>query len=125
MKRRTTMQHAITLRQVLLPGLLVLFTSTRAAIVSAQPPTAEPNAWTGKGPEGGNIHALAIDPVTPTALYAGTEGAGVFKTTDGGENWTAINTGLTGTFVHALAIDPKTPTTLYAGTCGGGVFASQ
>ena len=47
---------------------------------------------------------------------------GVFKSTNGGANWTAINTGLTNTHVCALAINPQTPDTLYAGTYGGGVF---
>jgi hypothetical protein len=46
----------------------------------------------------------------------------VFKSTDGGANWSAVNTGLTKTLVFALAIDPVTPTILYAGTYGGGVF---
>ena len=67
--------------------------------------------------------SLAIDPVTPTTLYAGTHDGGVFKSTNGGENWSAVNTGLTNTDVHTLAIDPATPTTLYAGTFGG-VFKS-
>jgi len=30
------------------------------------------------GPEGGNVRGLAIDPTTPTTLYAGTAGGGVF-----------------------------------------------
>jgi hypothetical protein len=71
------------------------------------------------------MDALAIDPATPTTLYAGTEYGGVFKSTNGGGNWGAFNTGLTATPVWALATDPQTPTTLYAGTSGGGVFAIQ
>ena len=65
--------------------------------------------------------------MTPTILYAGTYDGGVFKSTNGGENWSAVNTGLTLTDVDvdALAIDPTTPTTLYAGiSYGGGVFKS-
>ena len=54
------------------------------------------------------VCALAIDPATPTTLYAGTDG-GVFKSTNGGGNWSAVNTGLTATTVLALAIDPATP----------------
>jgi photosystem II stability/assembly factor-like uncharacterized protein len=65
-----------------------------------------------------------IDPATPTTLYAGAWGGGVFKSTNGGANWSAFNSGLTDTDVQALAIDPTTPTTLYAGTWGGGVFKS-
>ena len=41
---------------------------------------------------------------------------GVFKSTNGGGNWSVVNTGLADTNVHALAIDPATPATLYAGT---------
>ena len=39
--------------------------------------------------------ALALDPTTPTTLYAGTDRSGVFKSTDGGATWSAVNTGLT------------------------------
>src|SRR2546430_6969673 len=34
--------------------------------------------------------ALAIDPQTPSTLYAGTSGRGVFQSTDGGASWRAI-----------------------------------
>ena len=105
------MRRAPTLQKVLLIGLLTLFTTSQAGLVSAGT-----NVWTSNGPEGGNINALAIDPTTPTTLYAGTDGGGVFKSTNGGGNWGAVNTGLTATYVSALAIDPETPTTLYAGT---------
>src|SRR5207245_8778072 len=70
------------------------------------------------------ISALAIDPQTPTTLYAGAWGDGVLKSTDGGANWSAVNTGLTNLSVVSLAIDPRTPTTLYAGTAGPGAFKS-
>jgi len=43
----------------------------------------------------------------------------VFKSTDAGGSWTAMNTGLSNTNVQALAINPSTPTTLYAGTADG------
>lgn len=39
--------------------------------------------WTSVGPYGGDIFSLAIDPVSPSVVYAAT-GQGVFKTTDGG-----------------------------------------
>ena len=95
-------------------GVLLLSTAgiTRAGI----------DVWTSNGPEGGSIWALAIDPDTPTTLYAGTDRGGVFKSTNRGTSWSAVNTGLTSTCA-ALAIDPTTPTTLYAGG-GGNVFKS-
>ncbi|MFN7930687.1 MAG: SBBP repeat-containing protein [Blastocatellia bacterium] len=48
---------------------------------------------------------LAIDPVTPTTLYAGAAGFGVFKSTDGGATWTAITNGLNNLSVTALAVN--------------------
>ena len=42
---------------------------------------------------------------------------GMFKSTNGGGNWSAVNTGLTASsYVYALAMDSTMPTTLYAGT---------
>ena len=72
--------------------------------------------WTSGGPYGGSVTALAINPTTPTTLYAGTQESGVFKSTDSGGTWAAANTGLTDLHIDALAINPTTPATLYAGT---------
>src|SRR2546426_3782826 len=84
------------------------------------------NSWTStNGPGGGSIGTLAIDPVTPSTLYAGAYSGGVFKSTDGGGSWTAVNIGLTDFYVRTLAIDPQTPATLYAGTDRGNVFNSS
>src|SRR2546428_513962 len=60
--------------------------------------------WTYKGPDGGLVNALIIDPLTPTTLYAGTDG-GLYKSTNGGSNWSAPNSSLRGSFVSALTID--------------------
>jgi photosystem II stability/assembly factor-like uncharacterized protein len=111
------MRHTAKLVSVLLIGLLVLLSVGRHDVV-----TAGDNVWTTNGPKGGVIWALAIDPETPTTLYAGTFG-GVFKSRDGGGSWSAASTGLPDTGVWSLAIDPETPATLYAGSIGG-VFKS-
>jgi uncharacterized repeat protein (TIGR01451 family) len=66
--------------------------------------------------------AVAIDPVTPTTLYASSISNIVYKSIDGGANWTEsfINTVNT---VNGLLIDPNTPATIYAAT-NRGVFKS-
>ncbi|MBF0232600.1 MAG: hypothetical protein HQK65_06120 [Desulfamplus sp.] len=64
------------------------------------------------------VHDLAIDPATPTTVYAGTYGGG-FKSTDGGTNWTKINSGLTDINIYTFAIDPITTSNVYAGTPSG------
>ncbi len=55
-------------------------------------------------------------------MPAGTS-SGVFKSTNGGDIWSPLNSGLTSTTVSTLAIDPGNPSTVYAGTWGG-VFKS-
>jgi hypothetical protein len=74
--------------------------------------------------------SLAVSPATGEAggtnLFAGTEGGGVFLSTNNGTSWTAVNTGLTHTYVLSLAVSPATGeaggTNLFAGTEGGGVW---
>ena len=81
------MVRTITLRKVLLIGLLTLLTIAQVGTASAGT-----NVWSSNGPEAGTIQALAIDPVTSTTLYAATFGGGVFKSTNGGGAWSAVNT---------------------------------
>src|SRR5947209_4984521 len=53
-----------------------------------------------------NIGTMAMDPTNPNTLYAGTDGptgGTVFKTTNGGTDWTALP--FSGG-VHRLAISP-------------------
>lgn len=64
------------------------------------------------------VSAIVIDPTDPLTLYAATGGfgTGVFKSTNGGANWFAIDNGLTtgGSLdVRALVMDPSNPNTLY------------
>jgi hypothetical protein len=94
-------------------------------VASAHRTSAAINIWTTHGPYGESVKALAIDPTTPSTLYAGTAD-GVYQSTDSGGSWTAVNTGLSGDAftVNVLAIDPITPSTLYAGTAVG-VFSIQ
>jgi hypothetical protein len=64
--------------------------------------------------------SLAFDPQSPSTLYVGTS-SNVFKTTNGGTNWSALSFGAsyTNPVVYSLAVDPVTTSTLYAGTISG------
>ncbi len=64
------------------------------------------------------ITSMVIHPTEPSTVYAGTV-SGVFKTTNGGRTWTAMNNGLTLLNVLAMVIDPATPTTLYVAIGSG------
>ncbi len=67
------------------------------------------------------VWSIAMDMTSPRnsrTLYAASYDHGVYKTTDGGSNWSAINTdlGVDGNLqVRKIAIDPNNPSTLYAG----------
>ncbi len=71
------------------------------------------------------IRALVVDPHNSNFLYAGTDGNGVYKSTDAGQSWKAINNGLPNLDVYTLAIsyhDDK----IYVGTaCGLFVSLNQ
>ena len=56
---------------------------------------------------------IVIDPLTPSTIYARTE-IGIFKSTDGGETWSAMATGhAAAALVTALAVDPRDSSTIY------------
>ena len=65
------------------------------------------------------VAKLVVDPQTPATVYAGQRlhntnlSYGLFKTTDRGDSWSAINNGLpqrtTGISISDLAIDPQSP----------------
>lgn len=78
--------------------------------------------FTGASPyfAGSVVTDLAIHPTQPATLYAGT-GNGVFKSTNGGRTWTAINNGLLNRNVVALVINPSNPSILYAATAGSAI----
>lgn len=90
-------------------------------------------SWNAFGNVSDPFFTLVADPTTPTTLYSGNQaGTGLFKSTDSGGHWTAINKGLptnqgaTGALplVLGFAVDPSHPANLYAGTYGNGLYRS-
>jgi photosystem II stability/assembly factor-like uncharacterized protein len=63
------------------------------------------------------VLSIAIDPRDSNLLFAGTAGAGVFRSQDGGSNWRS--TALNGGTIIALAIDSSRSGTVHAATPGG------
>jgi photosystem II stability/assembly factor-like uncharacterized protein len=76
------------------------------------------------GLEGGAITALALDPNHPRTIFAATLEAGVFKSSNGGGSWRALDIAPDANRVDALALAPRDPRTIYVGT-GGGIFKSM
>ena len=82
-----------------------------------------------------HVSKLIIDPNNSNVFYATTQGeteytdkvgdgAGVFKSTDRGNNWTQINNGLNSLETNVLAVDPNDSDVLYLGTDDDGIYKS-
>ena len=71
----------------------------------------------------GEVRALAAHPRDPRRLYAGTH-AGVYRSEDGGENWTRLRSAMDDLVVWALLVLPAQPDTIFAGTRPAGVYRS-
>ncbi len=77
------------------------------------------NAWSNIGPANtsGCTKAIAVDPHDRSTVYAGAAGGGVWKTTNGGDSWTALTDNVFPNLaVASIAIAPGTPSTIYVGT---------
>jgi len=85
-----------------------------------------PPAWVKatNGIFGGNITALASDQGNPITLYAGTDKAGVYKSTNLGGTWVPVDDGLTDLAIAGLAVDPGNAQVVYA-TTATGVFKTS
>jgi photosystem II stability/assembly factor-like uncharacterized protein len=76
------------------------------------------------------IWSLAIDPVEPTILFAGTRPAGVLRSRDGGRQWEPCPVDIAsvcsiGTpFVTSVLVDPDDHRTIWVGVEIDGVFRS-
>lgn len=65
---------------------------------------------------GVNIFSLAVDPNDSKIIYAGTEGNGLLKSADGGDNWELyIGQNMrSNENIYSIAIDPKDTKIIYA-----------
>jgi photosystem II stability/assembly factor-like uncharacterized protein len=77
------------------------------------------------------IWSLAVDPVEPNILFAGTRPASIYRSSDGGQRWEKLAVDIAkecsiGTpFVTGVMVDPGDHRTVWAGVEIDGVFRSQ
>ncbi|WP_434478940.1 WD40/YVTN/BNR-like repeat-containing protein [Gemmatimonas sp.] len=77
--------------------------------------------WREIGPyRGGRSVAVAGSVARPKEYWMGTVGAGVMKSTDGGDSWAPMTDQYFGGTVGAIAVAPSNPDVVYV---GGGEFA--
>jgi photosystem II stability/assembly factor-like uncharacterized protein len=87
-------------------------------------PLIDPAFWTQIGPApipvgGGNSGrtvAIAVHPTNPDIVYVGAAQGGVYRSLDGGVNWTPIFDSALTLAIGALTLAPSNPEILYVGT---------
>ena len=90
-------------------------------------PTAIPNGQTYSAARvlvTGRATAIVVDPTNTNIIYLGTAQGGIWKTTDGGLNWTPKTDNEVSLAIGALAMDQSNHLVLYAGT-GEGNFSGD
>ncbi|MGD0038343.1 MAG: regulator, partial [Bacteroidota bacterium] len=70
------------------------------------------------GPYGGVVKSFAA---SKNNIFAGIYGGGVFRSTNGGTSWTAVNSGLTDLATQSLVVSGNN---LFVGTYFGDIFLS-
>ncbi len=97
----------------LIPGL------APAGVWTELGPDPIPNAQVETGPvttASGRVIAIAIHPANPDIVYVGAAQGGLYRSTDGGTNWTRLMDSADSLAIGAIAIAPSQPDTVYIGT---------
>ena len=109
-------QKAVEEKQLMAPD--VSGTSGPWRAIGPQPIQAGSTIYSGR------VWGIAVDPRNSNVVYVGTDGGGVWKTTDGGTNWTPLTDQQTSLNIRDLALAPTAPDTILAATFGGGILKS-
>ena len=99
-----------------------MFSSTASAdAASLANPNLSPKRWRWLGPGniGGRIRSVAISPVNPDIMFAGSVGGGIWKTANGGASWAPVDDFMAVLSVSTIVINPAAPGVMYAGTGEG------
>jgi photosystem II stability/assembly factor-like uncharacterized protein len=86
-------------------------------LVGPEPIDAAPGIPFGGSPTlSGRVTAMVVDPTNASIVYAGGADGGVWKTTNGGTDWTPLTDTQASLAVGAIAIDPSNHNIIYVGT---------
>ncbi len=80
-----------------------------------------PTTWNSisYNPGNGRVNVVALDPQTPSTIYAGTPGSGLWRSLDDGQHWDPLFTDLPSMGVSGIAIHPDSPDTIFIATGDG------
>jgi photosystem II stability/assembly factor-like uncharacterized protein len=112
------MSRCLRTALALVCGVLLI----QATPVAAAPPTVDPGLyasleWRNIGPPlGGRSIAVAGSVARPSEYYFGATGGGLWKTTNGGEDWSPVTDGqIRSSSVGAIEVCPTNPDVVYIG----------
>lgn len=117
------MSRLLTLAGSMAGCLLLLTPITRAQPLKSGPVADASPIWRelgpapiGNGSYAGRVSAIACSPTDANLYYVGGADGGVWKTLDGGANWTPLTGRLSTTSIGAIALDPSDENVIYVGT---------
>ncbi len=97
-------------------------------MASGGPLASTTGTWTSIGPNSlptntsgqlngvGRINCVAFHPTNASIIYVGAPAGGLWKTIDGGINWTCLTNNMPTLGVSSILINPSTPNTIFIGT---------
>lgn len=86
-----------------------------------------PTSWSatsGWNPGVGRVTSISVDQADNSHIIVGANTGGVWKTTNGGQDWTPLSDYFTNLSVYAIAIDPADSDTYFFGSTSGMIFKS-
>jgi photosystem II stability/assembly factor-like uncharacterized protein len=109
-------------------GIAAAFEYSRSILRKKASVMADLHPWRALGPQnvGGRTLAIALNPMNPTTIYAGSASGGLWRSFTGGVGdnaWEYLRTGFPVLGVASIAIAPEDSNTIYIGT--GEVYGSR
>ena len=103
------------------------FAARGLALANGAAGAASGSVWTPMGPQptstafsnnpvSGRLTSIVVDPVSPNTIYIGAAMGGVWKSTDGGANWTPLTDAQPTLAVGAVALDPDNNQSIWVAT---------